>query len=113
MPKTLACSACSLLVFKRAQLVLAPGMHLHPCATALPNPAAHLSLPHQVVVITLPVLGQAAAMWTQRTVGTLLGGLLACGLLAACRSPAYLSVMAPLLAGAGHCWGEHSSFSYA
>ena len=64
-------------------------------------------------MITLPVMGLAAPMWSQRTAGTLLGGLLACGLLAACRGPAYLSVLAPLLAGAGHCFGEHSSFSYA
>ena len=60
-------------------------------------------------MITLPMLGAAAPMWWQRTAGTLTGGLLGWGLLAA--APAckpYLATMAVLLAGVGHAIGEHA-----
>lgn len=66
-----------------------------------------------VIMITLPMLGQAAPMWWQRTAGTLAGGLLAWALLAAapaCR--AYLATMAVVLAGVGHTIGEHAGLAY-
>lgn len=64
-------------------------------------------------MIALPTLGQTAPLWWQRTAGTLAGGLLGWGLLAAapaCRP--YLACMAVLLAGLGHAVGERYALPY-
>lgn len=62
---------------------------------------------------TLSVMGRAAVIYTERSAGTAVGGLVAWALLAACSRPAYLSVLSVALVWLGQVGGEACGRAYA
>jgi hypothetical protein len=72
----------------------------------------HKPLLSAVVIVTLPVLGKASVVYTERTVGTAVGGLLGWALLTGSHNPAYLTILTTLLVALGQAFGEATAHSY-